>query len=243
MSKEYIYKMFNVENKVIYVGQTKNYFKRFKGHACRNYWWDKVDKILIAEVPENDIPAYVYERAYIWAHDPKYNRAKYRFDRQKYQPNHLDFNINYHEELKRKEELEKPKYHKILKDEKITKSIVMNKNIKAVLKHMTYKKRNITQSRIVENALIEYIGRETIEKILKKDYKNINNYISYIDQDIENKKTVTFSISKKIDEVLGYYKAIRDIQQSKLINKTLIDYLGKDTVQQIIIELKEFGRL
>lgn len=74
--KYYIYKLLNINDEVIYVGQTTNMNKRMYDHKINNYKnWDlysNIYKIRYAEV-ESDYHMNIYEIHYICKYDPKYN--------------------------------------------------------------------------------------------------------------------------------------------------------------------------
>ena len=70
----YIYKHLDSNNCVIYVGQSININQRCKDHLRSSGWKDKIDRILVAEVP-NKFCMDFYEKYLIRKLQPQYNIA------------------------------------------------------------------------------------------------------------------------------------------------------------------------
>ena len=67
----YIYRFYDKENKIIYVGKTNNLQKRFSQHKKKE-WWYQVYTIDVAEV-SNKYMTDIYEQYYINKQTTKYN--------------------------------------------------------------------------------------------------------------------------------------------------------------------------
>ena len=60
---EYIYRIYNINNELIYVGKTKNIKIRMNQHKEKAFWWDEVHQIEYAEVEKKLVDN--YEKYYI----------------------------------------------------------------------------------------------------------------------------------------------------------------------------------
>lgn len=69
-----VYRIFNADGDLIYVGITRNWDNRRSHHAANQPWWDEVDDIAFAYYP-NRFEAAVAEREAIKAELPRYNRV------------------------------------------------------------------------------------------------------------------------------------------------------------------------
>lgn len=73
----YIYLFLNIENNVIYVGQTQNISDRMFKHIKESDFWTEVAHILYAEAPSLNLLTN-YERYYIQRFSPRYNKKGFK---------------------------------------------------------------------------------------------------------------------------------------------------------------------
>jgi len=72
MQDNLIYKFYNSDNELLYVGITNNIKMRLKQHKQDKYWFKEVNKVFTSDkVTRNE--AHIYEVYYIANYSPKYN--------------------------------------------------------------------------------------------------------------------------------------------------------------------------
>ena len=69
----YIYKHYNSDNQIVYVGQTKNLEKRQGEHFLNSKWKNEIHRIEYVEVTDKMLMD-LYEKYYIDKDSPKYNK-------------------------------------------------------------------------------------------------------------------------------------------------------------------------
>jgi predicted GIY-YIG superfamily endonuclease len=68
----YLYKLYDKDNNLLYVGITTNYKIRFRIHSKKQFWWNKVSRRWIKKYSSRTLALKVEKR--IIAHQkPKYN--------------------------------------------------------------------------------------------------------------------------------------------------------------------------
>jgi excinuclease UvrABC nuclease subunit len=72
---DYIYKFYNEQDEVIYIGKTTDLQMRFNAHRNTKSWWHEVSEIKYIECQDN-FEMTTYERYYIRKFNPKYNVAE-----------------------------------------------------------------------------------------------------------------------------------------------------------------------
>lgn len=95
----YIYKFYNQDDEVIYVGKTIDIKQRFYQHSKKD-WWHEVVKIEISEL-ETKLWWDIYEQFYINKHKTKYNVKDTKIKYKKFDYPELDFKI-YKDKIKNK---------------------------------------------------------------------------------------------------------------------------------------------
>jgi predicted GIY-YIG superfamily endonuclease len=68
----YLYKLYDQNNKLLYIGITTDYKVRFKNHANNQSWWNKVSRHWIKKYPSRT-SALRAEKRIIARQKPKYN--------------------------------------------------------------------------------------------------------------------------------------------------------------------------
>ena len=78
----YIYRHFDKDDNLLYLGITANPFERLYGHKNSSGWFNEVVKITICNVGKNKLIAYQIESELIEKEQPEYNskRAIKKFD-------------------------------------------------------------------------------------------------------------------------------------------------------------------
>lgn len=70
----YLYKFYNKDNELLYLGKTKNIKERFNTHRATQTWWDEVTKIEYAKL-SSGLEMSIYELYLINLLKPKYNKV------------------------------------------------------------------------------------------------------------------------------------------------------------------------
>ena len=68
----YLYKLYDKNNNLLYVGITTNYKIRFRIHSKKHSWWNKVSRRWIKKYPSRTL-ALKAEKTIIANQNPKYN--------------------------------------------------------------------------------------------------------------------------------------------------------------------------
>ncbi len=72
-NKNLVYKFYNENSKLLYVGITNDIGKRINKHKCDKKWFDEVDKIMVSKYMSRN-ECHLYEIMYIANDNPKYNK-------------------------------------------------------------------------------------------------------------------------------------------------------------------------
>jgi len=217
-----IYKFYNINNELLYIGITNDIKIRLKQHKQNKKWFKNVDKIYISNNTMSRNEAQIYEIYYIANSNPKYNINHMNGGKVDFMLDELIFEEYINKDMRF--------YRKKLALNNIKNMFLEGKNIDYIANKIEYSKEH-TRRLLIELNLVEkqekdknmtpevynYVVEIINEFIYKNDYANMKDIkelvVNKFGHNQSHKKIKLFKLENILSE--NKFKAIRCNKQIK----------------------------